>query len=361
MLPEFIADHRTEILDGIRQSLVERYPTRDPSELMKGIDQALDDITIGIRDQDATHARALENARRHGAERKAQGFDLSRLVHDYGLVCETISQTALVYEQALDTREFQMLNRSVDEATASAVEAYSANLLRDEQDTQAEAVGVLAAEIRNAVGSASMAFEVVRSGHVGLHSKTSRLVERSHSRIALLAAQLAGHARLGENAVAQRSRTQLSDLLQAVRSVPLERGVNLELGIAVDFAMDVDPLVLTYAISSLVELAARLCTANTTLRLRARPQEGAVAIEIEAECGHLASEQFERLRDSLRSGTHEGSSDDASVKLAMVRRAVEAHGGTLLLAPPEPGNCSFSIVIPRTTHIVDDTTPQPQH
>jgi hypothetical protein len=62
-----------------------------------------------------------ESASRHGAELLALGFTVSQVVHHYGDVCQAVAKIALAQRAPISVREFQILNRSLDEAIAGAL------------------------------------------------------------------------------------------------------------------------------------------------------------------------------------------------------------------------------------------------
>ena len=95
MLHDFIAVHRSEILGDCLETLKGRYPDRADDELLDSMPSFVDELMNALR----RDAAVLENgneigllddtsAKEHGEIRRTQGFNLSRIVKDYGLVCE---------------------------------------------------------------------------------------------------------------------------------------------------------------------------------------------------------------------------------------------------------------------------------
>ena len=54
-----------------------------------------------------------------------KGFTVSQVVHDYGDVCQTITELAVETNAPIGTADFRMLNQCLDEAIASAVTIYA--------------------------------------------------------------------------------------------------------------------------------------------------------------------------------------------------------------------------------------------
>jgi hypothetical protein len=65
--------------------------------------------------------RVGRNAARHGPDLKLKGFTVSQVVHDYGDVCQSITDLALQLNAPINVEVFRTLNRCLDDAIASAV------------------------------------------------------------------------------------------------------------------------------------------------------------------------------------------------------------------------------------------------
>src|SRR5205823_1463045 len=168
--------------------LKSKYPDRQEDELINDIPDFLDEVAAALR-SDAQggnsiepHADGTMMAPAHGVLRKKQGFDLSRLVHDFGLVCDAIGATADRCNEQPSAREFQIVNRCVDNGIATAVESFTA----DERCDRAADLGMLAHEIRNAASNASVGFELIRQGRASANGMTADVVHRALSRIGIL-------------------------------------------------------------------------------------------------------------------------------------------------------------------------------
>ena len=57
----------------------------------------------------------------HGHELLLQGFTVSQVVHDYGDVCQAITELAVEMNAPISTDDFRMLNKCLDDAIAGAV------------------------------------------------------------------------------------------------------------------------------------------------------------------------------------------------------------------------------------------------
>lgn len=64
-------------------------------------------------------------AAQHGRELLQHGFTIDQVVHDYGDLCQAITDLAFVHETSVSIDEFRTLNRCLDNAIADAVTAFS--------------------------------------------------------------------------------------------------------------------------------------------------------------------------------------------------------------------------------------------
>jgi signal transduction histidine kinase len=284
--------------------------------------------------------------------RKLQGFDISRIVHDYGLVCDVITAVAGEHGITASPREFQILTRTIDEAIATAIESFSREADSSARTEEAQHLGFLAHEIRNAVGNASVAFELIRRGKAGVNGSTAGVVQRALQRIAQLVAVALNEAKRSKAMVAQKQWIDLAkSLTQLVAETPTERGVRAKLEAEPDLAVDADEALLTSAMSNLLQNAIKFTRDQEQIVVRAYSTKGAIAIEVEDRCGGLPGGSSEDLFQPFvqRQGDRRG----VGLGLPIARRAVEAHGGTLRVQDLPGVGCIFTILIPQTTRLRD--------
>src|SRR4029077_20300046 len=103
---------------------------------------------------------------------------IAQVVHDYGDLCQAITELAMDLRVPIATEDFHTLNRCLDNAIASAVTEYARQRQEDELSADVTRRGFLAHELRNHLNSAMLAFQVVRSGRVGVTGSTVEVLER---------------------------------------------------------------------------------------------------------------------------------------------------------------------------------------
>ena len=115
----------------------------------------------------------------HGEEMLRLGYTLSHVVHAYGALCQAITDLATKKNLQASYSNFRDLNRCLDVAIASAVTHYES--VRDirKVSKEVERCGFCAHELRNALNGASISFQLIKSGVVGISGSTGLILERS--------------------------------------------------------------------------------------------------------------------------------------------------------------------------------------
>ncbi|WP_306648585.1 hypothetical protein [Massilia pseudoviolaceinigra] len=201
MMHDFLADNRDELARRCRVKVGER-PGRSATEeqLENGIPLFLDQLISTLRIEQTTTpsdsrrvsgptggGAALSEVRvaaaRHGKDLLALGLTVDQVVHDYGDLCQAITDLAVERDAPFAVVEFRTLNRCLDNAIAEAVTEFG--FLEDAavadphaMDTR-EKMGYFAHELRNLLGTASLAFSAAKQGNLSLGGATGNILERS--------------------------------------------------------------------------------------------------------------------------------------------------------------------------------------
>jgi hypothetical protein len=131
------------------------------------LEQLVEALRGGVPGNDAIRSSAVH----HGHDLLQQGFSVSQVVHDYGDVCQSITELALESAAPINTEDFRTLNRCLDDAIAGAVTQYA-----HEQDVTRNGASH---ELRNMISTAITAFEALQTGNVGVRGSTGAMVYRS--------------------------------------------------------------------------------------------------------------------------------------------------------------------------------------
>ena len=100
MLYEFIAVNREDIISRTRERVRTRsWPSVSSREIEHGVPLFLTQLADTLRLEATATPFASDaigsTAARHGAELLATGFDVTQVVHDYGDICQAITEIAV--------------------------------------------------------------------------------------------------------------------------------------------------------------------------------------------------------------------------------------------------------------------------
>ena len=171
-LDTFIDANREELIVRCREKA--RTRTSAPvteAEIDHGVPLFLDQLVDELRNGPSKTREISKGAGQHGRDLLLQGLTVSQVVHDYGDVCQSITDLAVETDAPIDTEDFRTLNRCLDDAIAGAVTEYARGqeVTRDGESQ----------ELRNLTNTAITAFEVLQSGSVGIGGSTGALIYRS--------------------------------------------------------------------------------------------------------------------------------------------------------------------------------------
>ena len=170
-LHEFIGVNRDELIRRCEEKVAARSgPASTEGQTDPGVPLFLDQLLVELRDGPSQTAAINEGAARHGHDLLGQGFTVSQVVHDYGDVCQAVTDLAVETDAPISTEDFRTLNRCLDDAIAAAVTQHAG-----EQEVSRDRD---ANELRKLVNTAISAFEVLRAGRVGIAGSTGNVVHR---------------------------------------------------------------------------------------------------------------------------------------------------------------------------------------
>lgn len=299
-------------------------------------------------------AEIAATARLHAHELLQHGYTIDRVVHDYGDLCQAITDLAFETKVPIQVDEFRTLNRCLDNAIADSVTEYA--LERDllvaarGADAFPERLGAFAHELRNFITTATHALTAIRTGHVGLSGPTGAVLDRCLIGVGTLVDRFFAEVRLAATVPARGQLTSLAHFIADVQlSAALEaqsRGCVLTvLPVHPNLAVDVDREMLFSAVNNLLQNAFKFTRYGTEVSLNAYAAADRIFIEVEDHCGGLPPGDPEHL---FRPFTQ--SSEDMSgigLGLSICRRSVQANQGILGVRDVPGTGCAFTINLPR--------------
>jgi signal transduction histidine kinase len=374
VLYEFLTENRNELIKRCRAKVARRLaPQACNVELQYGIPLFLEQLIRTLHhenacsfweshnhsgesppNQSATGAEIGKSAAKHGSELLRRGLTVDQVVHDYGDLCQAVTELAVEQNAPIAVGEFHTLNRCLDNAIADAVTEYTRrrDLAVSDQGNQAmnERLGSLAHELRDLLNGAMLAQKVVKSGKVAAAGATGALLDRSLEKMRDLIDRSLAEVRLTSGLLARKERIALGEFIDEVQvSAAIEaksKGLGLTVGpVESGLAVDADRYMLSSAVSNLLQNAFKFTHPHGHISLKTHATADRVLIEIEDECGGLPPGKAEELfqpfmqRAADRSGLGLG--------LSISNRSIEANGGGLHVRDLPGKGCIFTIDLPR--------------
>ncbi len=355
MLQEFIEMNREEIIARCRAKVAARsIPAPSTAEIDHGVPLFLDQLVTALRSGGSSTFEIDKSAGEHGHELLLKGFTVSQVVHDYGDVCQTITALAGETNAPISVEDFRMLNSCLDEAIASAVTVYGRESQQSHLDGQAEnknqKMNFFAHELRNLVDTATVAFEVLKTGNVGVSGSTGTVLNRSLTGLRDLIARSLAEVRLTEG-IQNRERIVVADFIEERRATASLEAKARDIKLVVppvdrSLEVEVDQQVLAAVVGNLLQNAFKFTRPRTTVTLRVDVSPDRVLIQVQDECGGLLGTDhstsvfrpFEQ-RNTDRTGL--------GIGLAFSRWGAEANNGRLYARNLPDEGCVFTVDLPR--------------
>ena len=352
-LSMFLTRNRELLIERARGKVLKRrVPLPTDFELSHGVPLFIDQLAETLRQEakgpDARLPEMTPGAVHHGHDLLTQGFTVGQVVHDYGDICQAVTELASETKSPITTEEFHTLNRCLDNATAEAVTEFGRQRDLLSSGADRERMGSLAHELRTKVQVAVLSYQLLRKGRVAVGGATGTALERTLSELSKLIDRAIIDVKLESNS-AQRSAFPLGLLLDEVSfqaNIEAEaRGVELVVA-ALEGApsIEADRQLLASALSNVLQNAIKFTSRRGKVWLRAMLSKDRVIIEVEDQCGGLPAGKAKELflpyakRAADRSGLGLG--------LVISRRVVEQSGGKLAVRNHPGEGCVFTVELP---------------
>jgi signal transduction histidine kinase len=354
MLDVFIQSNRANIISRAKVRVASRpCPTPGVTEVATGIPLFLDQLCDALRQAKATdlvdHKQIGETAGRHGLDLLRMGLTIGQVVHDYGDICQTITELVVEQNTVISAEEFRTLNLCLDDAIAQAVTEYARQRERAIADLGTERLGILAHELRGSLNTAMLSFEIIKSGRVAAGGSTGVVHARSLNALRELIERSLVDVRL-DSGKERRDCISVADLvgeLEVGASIQAQtRGLRFQVA-SVDAGVTIegDRQILAATVSNLLQNAFKFTLNQGKVSLTVVATADRVLFEVEDECGGLPPGRAEDLfrpfeqRGSDRSGLGLG--------LAIALKAAKASGGDLRVRNLPGAGCVFTLDLPR--------------
>jgi signal transduction histidine kinase len=356
MLYEFVSLYREEIVRRCRARVAARSaPPPTTAEIDHGVPLFLDQLVDALRRGRSSSPEMDSSALRHGHDLHLQGFTVSQVVHDYGDVCQAITELAVETDAPISPDDFRLLNGCLDNAIAGAVSEYGRerNQSTIESDSTREHVrlGFLAHELRNLLNTALVAFDVMKTGSVGVAGSTGAVLHRNLMAARDLMTRSLAEVRLTQT-IQNPERFLVSRFIEeltpdATMAAKAEAVAFTVAPINEDASIEADRQILAAVVMNLLQNAFKFTQPRTAVSLRVVTAGERVLIEVQDQCGGLpnggADDLFRPFEQRAANRTGVG------LGLAFSRWGVEANHGRIYARSLPGVGCVFTIDLPRCT------------
>jgi len=370
---EFLTHNRDELIARCKLKVAER-PQRSATaaQLSNGVPMFLEQLTRTLAAEAAGNAKESRqisgasggdavavsemgvSAIAHGKALLELGFTVAQVVHDYGDLCQAITDLAVERDAPFSVDEFRTLNRCLDNAIADAVKEFSAqreaSLSRLQLAAENERLGVLVHELRNHLNTATLAFTALETGTLPVHGSTGAMLKRSIASLAALLTSAISEVRLTAGTRVQRQTLSVASLVEVAKTAA---SLHASAKSCVLVVSQVDPglvvngnrELLLAALLNLLHNAFKFTHSHTEVTLSAYAEGKRVLIDIRDHCGGLAPGAVERMfvpftqLGADRSGLGLG--------LSIAKKGVEESGGDLSVQDVPGVGCIFRLSLPR--------------
>lgn len=386
MMHQFLTANRTELIARCRAKVALRAPPGVPEEeLAHGVSIFLDQLIKTLIVEQTTsplQSRRVsgpsgggkpvlseigESATLHGKELQAHGFTMEEVVHDYGDLCQAISDLAVETDAPIGVDEFRTLNRCLDNAIANAVTefGYQHDFTLADKQTAAlnERLGYFAHELRNQLCTATLALSIIKQGNVGLSGATGGVLDRALVGLSNLIDRSLAEVRMTAGMPVQH---RLCSLAEFIAEIKLSASLEAQVKECVLTVSDVDPLLavdvdrdlLLSAVGNLLQNAFKFTHPHSEVTLNAYALADRILIDVQDHCGGLPPGSVENMFVPFVQGAEDRSG--LGLGLSIARRSVEANGGALSVRDLPGSGCVFTIDLPRHSVTEENAPPLPQ-
>jgi signal transduction histidine kinase len=372
VLHEFLTSNRGDLIERCRLKVARRSAPRvTDAELTHGIPLFLDQLIKTLQVEQTTDpmlSRKVSGpagggavssemgtaAALHGRELLQLGFTVDQVVHDYGDLCQAITDLAFEVNARIEIDEFRTLNRCLDNGIADAVTEYSYQrssvVANDGVQALSERLGSLAHELRNLIHTATLAFAAIKAGSVGVTGPTGAVLERSLIGLRSLVDRSVADVRAAAGLPPRHELISLAEFIDQIgTSASLEahaRECKFTVSVVDErLAVDVDRDMLLSALGNLLQNAFKFTAHGTEVSVHAYAVADRILIDVEDHCGGLPPGSAEQIfRPFEQSGKDRSG---LGLGLAICRRSIEANNGFVRVRDVPGSGCVFTIDLPR--------------
>jgi signal transduction histidine kinase len=372
MMHDFLANNRSDLIDRCRAKVSQRPARRATAhQLQNGVPLFLDQLIRTLQTEQTSRpmdslkisgpaggggspSEIGKSAALHGRELLNLGFSIDQVVHDYGDICQAISDLAYERDAPFAVDEFRTLNRCLDNAIADAVAEFSYQrdfALADSEGIEMhERLDFFTHEMPNYLQTAKLAFTAAKMGNPRLSGATGTVLERSLNGLGDLIDRFIEETRAMNRSSVQSGLFSVAEfvteLAYAASLAAHVRGCVLTVS-PVDsrLAISGDRDQLYAAVGNLLQNAFKFTESNTEVTLDAYALSDRILIDVKDHCGGLPPGNAEQM--FLPFTQRNVDKTGLGLGLSIARSSIEAIDGILSVRDVPGTGCIFTVSLPR--------------
>lgn len=370
---DFLLDNREELISRCAAKVGLRpFRNATAEQLQNGIPLFIDQLTSTLKAEQrggtqagyaisgpsggegSMQSQIGVGAAAHGKELLGLHYSIDQVVHDYGDLCQAITDLAFENDAPFTIDEFRTLNRCLDNAIADAVTEFSfyrdaAISLKQTSDLN-QRLGFLMHELRNSLNASMLAVGALQAGHLQISGATGAVLIRSHAAMARLIERSLEEVKAAGAEVEKPRLFSLAEFIaEAKESAELRasaRGIVFHVGeVDTTLALEANRDLLLAALENLLSNAIKFTLPQTEVDLDAYTHGDRILIEVKDACGGLPEGDAERM--FIPFSQSNGDKTGVGLGLSIARQSIIADGGTLSVRDLPGQGCVFTMDMPR--------------
>jgi hypothetical protein len=145
------------------------------------------------------------------------GLTVAQVIHDYGDICQVVTELASEREVQITAEEYSTFNRCLDDAMASAVSEYLRRRERISRMRRSNGWAASPTKQRHLLAAAMLAFHALQVGKVGIDGSTGEVLGRSLLGLRDLTERSLAEVRFAAGAH-HRTRVDLAEFIEEIEA-----------------------------------------------------------------------------------------------------------------------------------------------
>ena len=347
LLADFISANKEQVIEHWKAAAKDRLGLKlETSELVNDLPLFLDDLAEALSST-AGQWPEMSGARKHGRNRMRRGIDIGALSEEMTLVGEIVLELIDEGEMSVPAEEVRKLFQVMGRGVATSVRAYAALRDREIVEQATQHYSFIAHEIRGPLQTARLTAALLLTEQEPRRQKYFERLDSAITQASRLIDDSIVQARLSGNPRVSARPIEISKLADTICDEIEEQAQAKSIAIVKEveaLQVEADHKLLLSAITNVMRNALKFSSEGGRVTFRARALEDRVLLEVEDSCGGMPDDLPPKLFQPFVQGTSDRSG--FGLGLLIVKRAVEAHHGSVRIVNRPNEGCTFVLDLP---------------